>query len=137
VPMVDLIEESFVVAAPGAVAAAVHDPAVTRRLWPDLELTVFQDRADAGVRWSVTGGLVGSAEVWVEPWGDGAILHVYVRADVTRRTSATDAVTGRPARLAHRAARERRRRSWTMRRALHTLKRQLEGDRAAGVPRAE
>ncbi|MBA2554839.1 MAG: hypothetical protein H0V10_14350 [Geodermatophilaceae bacterium] len=53
--MVDLIDETFVVAPAARVAALVRDPARWRAWWPDLRLTVFQDRADAGVRWNVTG----------------------------------------------------------------------------------
>jgi hypothetical protein len=133
--MVDLIDETFVVADPLAVAAAVHDTSVTDRFWPDLELTVFQDRTTAGVRWTVTGALVGSAEMWLEQWGDGVLLHVYVRADITRRGSATDPITGSPRRLRRRAALELRRRAWAIKKAAWQLKTDLEGGRAPGQRR--
>jgi hypothetical protein len=134
--MVDLIDETFIAAAPATVSAALHDPAVTREIWPDLTLTVFQDRAEAGVRWTATGGLVGSTEVWVEPWGDGALLHVYVRADITRRGSEIEPITGSPRRVARRAQRERQRRAWSHKRATWALKSQLEHGRAPGEPAA-
>jgi len=134
VPMVDLIDETFLVADPSAVAAAVHDSATTSSFWPDLELTVFQDRGLAGVRWTVTGALVGSAEVWLEPWGDGVVLHVYVRADITRRGSATEPIAGSPSRLRRRSLAEIRRRAWAVKKAAWQLKANLEDGRAPGEP---
>jgi len=83
VPGIDLIDETFVVAPIALVAEQVRDPQRWRAWWPDLRLTVFQDRADAGVRWNICGALVGSMEVWLEPWGDGVIIHYYLRADPT------------------------------------------------------
>jgi hypothetical protein len=130
--MVDLIDETFIAASPAAVAHALHEGAVTAAIWPDLELTVFQDRGDAGVRWTATGALVGSTEVWIEPWGDGALLHVYVRADITRRGSALEPITGTARRVARRAQRERRRRAWAHKRGAWALKAQLERGRAPG-----
>lgn len=118
----DLVDETFVVADPARVAAAVRDPDRWRRWWPDLRLGVFQDRGDAGVRWNVRGALVGSMEVWLEPWGDGVLLHHYVRCDPA------GGGTVRP--------RERRRRQRHAKRVFWALKDELEGDRRAGEPRA-
>lgn len=130
-PSVDLIDETFVVAAPAVVAAVVHDPARTAAWWPDLELTVFQDRGEDGLRWTVTGALVGTAEVWLQPFGDGTLLHVFLRCDVTRRGSATE-----PAALSRRRAlRAGRDRAWQVKRWAWALKGELEGARAAGEPR--
>lgn len=130
-PTIDLIDETFVVAAPAAVAAAVHDAARTATWWPDLELTVFQDRGVDGVRWTATGAMVGTAEIWLQAFGDGTLLHVFLRCDVTRRGSAT---TPMPLtrRRALRAARDR---AWQIKQWSWALKRELEGGRAAGEPR--
>jgi hypothetical protein len=92
VAQIDLIEETFVAASPALVSAAVRDPAFTRQLWPDLELTVFMDRGDAGLRWSATGALTGSTEIWLEPYGDGVIAHTYLRADPPATLGWRDAV---------------------------------------------
>ena len=54
-PQLDLVDETFVVAEPARVAAAVRDPARWAGWWPDLRLGVFQDRGEAGVRWNVRG----------------------------------------------------------------------------------
>ncbi|HEX7355421.1 MAG TPA: polyketide cyclase / dehydrase and lipid transport [Mycobacteriales bacterium] len=130
-PTIDLIDETFVVAAPDVVAAAVHDTARTRAWWPDLELTVFQDRAADGLRWTVTGALVGTAEIWLQPFGDGTVVHVFLRCEVTRRGSATEvAQVSR-----RRADRLRRDRAWQIKGWSWALKRELEAGRAAGEQR--
>ncbi|WP_250291985.1 hypothetical protein [Frankia sp. CiP1_Cm_nod1] len=127
---IDLVDEVFLAVDPAVVSTAVHDPAWWRALWPDLELTVFQDRGAEGLRFTVTGALVGTSEIWLEPWGDGAVAHVFLRADATHR--------GRPAearRLRPRAAtRWARRRSLHTKRQLNVLKDVLEAGRAPGEP---
>lgn len=133
--MVDLIDETFVVAAPPVVAAALRDPALWQRLWPGLEHTVFEDRGDKGVRLTVTGELVGSSEFWVEPWGDGALVHYYLRADMTRRGSETEPVPGPPGRLVRRAIRARSRHSRALKRGLNEVKDRLEAGRPPGTAR--
>ena len=134
VPLVDVIDETFIVAPPAVVAAAVKDPALWARLWPDLETHVFMDRGDEGVRLTITGALVGSNEFWVEPWGDGAIVHYYLRADPTRRGSATEPLTGRG--LARRAIRIRTAHCVRLKSGLNELKDRLEAGRPPGMPRA-
>lgn len=131
-PQVDLADDTFVVADPRRVADVVADPARWARWWPELELTVFQDRGEKGIRWTATGALVGSCEIWVEPWGDGAIVHYYLRADPTCRGSATRART-----LSHRQRIVVTRR-WAMRAraTMNCLKDVLEGGRLAGHSRA-
>ena len=123
-PQLDLVDETFLVATPSRVAAAVRDPARWQVWWPDLRLGVFQDRGDAGVRWNVRGALTGSMEVWLEPYGDGVILHHYVRCD------APDGQVLSPAA----AVRERRRRQRHAKRVFWALKDELEGGRRPGEP---
>ena len=130
-PNVDLADETFVVADPRRVADVVADRAQWARWWPELELTVFQDRGEKGIRWTTTGALVGSCEIWVEPWGDGAIVHYYLRADPTCRGSASRARA-----LSHRQRIVATRR-WAVRTraSMNTLKDVLEGGRQPGHPR--
>lgn len=47
----------------------------------DLLLDVVEDRSDKGVRWTVTGPLTGTMEIWLEPVLDGVILHYYLHAE--------------------------------------------------------
>ncbi|CAN5247416.1 hypothetical protein BH20ACT5_BH20ACT5_14310 [soil metagenome] len=130
-PQVDLIDETYVVAPPARVAAIVGDPASWRRWWPDLRLRVTQDRGLAGVRWTITGALVGSMEVWLEAFADGVIVHYYLRADPTRSGSDTVIVWV----TARAALAERRRRARRAKVIFWALKDRLEDDRAPGVAR--
>lgn len=130
---IDLVDETFIAADPARVAAAVADPAHWRIWWPDLTLTVFMDRGLAGIRWSATGALVGSVEIWLEPMADGVLLHHYVRADLPgfgRPGTARPTGSGRRARVT--AARLRRRRAQAWKRHVWRLKDALEADRVVG-----
>jgi hypothetical protein len=78
---VDLVDETFI-AAPGEIAArVVADPERWLAWWPKRRLEVFMDRGIKGQRWSIAGDLVGSAEIWLEAYRDGVVLHYYLRAD--------------------------------------------------------
>lgn len=129
---VDLVDETFVVAAPEVLAAVVADPQYWHRWWPDLQLRVFMDRGLLGQRWSITGALVGSMEIWVEPFADGCILHHYLRAEPARdgRTPEPWPDTARGWRKAA-AARAERATAW--KRSVWELKRELEAGRPAGA----
>jgi hypothetical protein len=76
-----IADETFVCADPADVGAAVAAPANWRRWWPDLRLTVVEDRGPAGHRWTVTGALTGTMEIWLEPSFDGVILHYFLHAE--------------------------------------------------------
>lgn len=136
-PAVDLVDETWIAAAPERVAAVAHDPARWRAWWPDLDLVVFQDRGLAGLRWSCTGALVGSCELWLEPWSSpgggsaGVLVHHYLRADPTRRGSRIEAVPDVGVR-ARTALRDRRARLW--KRAVHAWKDEMEAGRHVGPP---
>lgn len=131
---IDLVDETFIAAPPDLLAPIVADPLRWARWWPDLQLTVFMDRGVAGLRWSVTGALVGSSEIWLEPLGDGTMLHYYLRADETVARSSTQAVAREPGPAAWR--------HWSRVRAAHAkawkacvwaLKDEVEGDRRPGT----
>jgi hypothetical protein len=136
VASVDLVDETYVVAAPATLAAVVSDPARWRAWWPSLRLTVFMDRGLKGVRWSVTGDLVGSSEIWLEEVGDGVLVHYYLRADPTVPGSGTtprslpDSPRGRRA-----ADRLRARHAIAWKRTIWRLKDELEAGRRPGEPR--
>ena len=78
---IQVADETFVCADPVDVGAAIADPASWRRWWPDLRLTVVEDRGPAGLRWTITGALTGTMEVWLEASSDGVILHYFVHAE--------------------------------------------------------
>ncbi len=129
----DLVDETFIAAPPVAIAAAIADLNLLQQWWPDLSLVVFMDRGITGTRWSVTGAFVGSTEIWIEAFGDGAIVHYYLRVDPTTRDSDTtaepfpDTLAGR-----RKAANVLAQRAAAWKRCVWTLKDQLEGDRRPG-----
>jgi hypothetical protein len=126
------MDETFVVADVSVLAARLRDPALVRRAWPGLDLVVFMDRGDAGIRWTVTGDLVGSCEIWLEPYGDGVIVHYFLRADPTRRGSRTEPRTGEPRSLQRQAIRIGREHATRWKAVLHRLKDELESGRQPG-----
>jgi hypothetical protein len=139
VPAVDLVDETFVVVDRAALASVVADPARWRAWWPDLVLTVFMDRGLDGIRWSVAGAWVGSLEVWLEPVGDGVLLHHYARLDRSGLDRSDDAVAGGgpapTARARRRDARARARLARSWKRTVWGLKDELEVGREVGTPR--
>jgi hypothetical protein len=64
---------------------------------------------------------VGSAEIWLEPWHDGVVVHWFVRAEPRRRDDGE--------RIRHEYA-------TTFKRRIFALKDDLERGRPAGVPRS-
>lgn len=129
-PSVDVVDETFLAVPPRRVAAELAGPARWRALWPDLDLEVVTDRGPAGVRWTVTGALVGSMEVWLEPVLDGTVLHYFLRAD-------PPGPDGLPAPAApRRGAAEARRRQRRAKAVAFGLKARLEAGREAGEPPA-
>ena len=78
---VQISDETFVAADPVEVGRAVADLASWRRWWPDLRLTVVEDRGAVGHRWTVTGALTGTMEIWLEPVLDGVVLHYFLHAE--------------------------------------------------------
>jgi hypothetical protein len=128
VPSVDVVDETFLAAAPATVAAEFADPGRWSRLWPDLRLAVMTDRGTAGIRWTVQGALVGSMEVWLEPVLDGTLLHYYLRADPA-------GPDGHPRPLPpRRGAAEARRRQRAAKAIAFACKDRLEAGRAPGEP---
>ena len=123
---VDLVDETFIAAQPQALAEVVADPQRWRRWWPERQLEVFMDRGIKGQRWSIAGDLVGSSEIWIEAYRDGAILHYYLRADPP------DAEGDE---LSHRRVdRIRRAEAQQWKRDVWRLKAELEADRSPGEP---
>ncbi len=124
VPLVDVIEELFVVAAPERVRCVVCDETGWRACFPGVALTPYDDRGRLGIRWAVSGELEGTAEVWLEEHGDGTIVHAYLRADPAR---------GDPRRLGRSRRRTVQRYALPLKQYLLDVKDLLEGDRPLGT----
>lgn len=127
---VDVVDETFLAVPRKLVAAAFADPGAWRQYWPDLELDVYADRGEAGLRWTVRGALVGTMEVWLDAVLDGTMLHYFLRC---RLPDSRDAQDAHAARLAVRESRDRQ--LAAKRLALH-LKVTLEDGRSPGEPPA-
>ncbi|MFW0787411.1 hypothetical protein AAFP35_23180 [Gordonia sp. CPCC 206044] len=83
VTSIQVADETFVAAAPSSAAEVVGDRANWRRWWPDLDLTVTEDRGEQGVRWRVEGPVAGTMEIWCEAVMDGFVLHYFLHAEPT------------------------------------------------------
>lgn len=68
-------------------ADVLADRARWRRWWPDLTLEVREDRRDKGIRWTVSGPVTGTMEVWLEEMLDGVILHYFMHAEPPSSTN--------------------------------------------------
>jgi len=77
-PQPDLVHETFVVA-PVSALRFLSDERTWSRWFPRLVLTCTQDRGRLGKRWTVSGELSGTAEVWLQQHADGVIVHLYLR----------------------------------------------------------
>lgn len=115
----ELSDQTFVAVDPAAVAAVVGDPRRWPQWWPDLELEVTRDRGGKGRQWVLTGTIGGTAEIYLEPWHDGTVVHLFLRLDLS--AGSTD------------AGRERERRALAWKRTVHRLKDELEAGRAPGT----
>lgn len=123
---VDVVEETWFAVPPQVLAAVFADRESWPKIWPDLQLEVFADRGAEGLRWTVTGALVGSMEVWLEQVDPGTLLHYFLRADAL-------GPQGMPRPLPPRRARaETARRQRAAKRFALVLKRYLEAGRAPG-----
>ncbi|NDZ95485.1 hypothetical protein G3I13_15195 [Streptomyces sp. SID6673] len=83
VTSIQVADETFIAAAPSSVTEVVGDRANWRRWWPDLRLTVTEERGAQGVRWRVDGPLAGTMEIWCQPVMDGFVLHYFLHAEPT------------------------------------------------------
>lgn len=86
-PSIDVVDESFIGVRRRIVAREVARR--WHRWWPDLDMQVYMDRGEEGLRWTVAGEFVGSSEVWLEEHPPGVIVHYYLRAEPTVPGSAT------------------------------------------------
>ncbi|WP_262851866.1 hypothetical protein [Mumia quercus] len=80
-PAVDVIDQTYVAVPPRALRKVLCVEAVWAEVVPDLQLACFEDRGLRGKRWTVSGALDGTAEVWLEELAEGTVVHVFLQAD--------------------------------------------------------
>ncbi|TDO29808.1 ribosome-associated toxin RatA of RatAB toxin-antitoxin module [Kribbella sp. VKM Ac-2527] len=85
-PSLDISCDDLVVADPAYVAERLGLDTLWREWWPELVLTPYERRGPEGVRWTVTGAAIGTAEWWLEQVRDGVVVHWYLRVDPVRST---------------------------------------------------
>jgi len=106
--MIEIADDTLICASTSEISAVIREQSTWVRWWPDLTLQVYGDRGDKGLRWTVTGSLVGSSEMWLESIQpvrveeSATIVHYYLRANPTRNGSEVQS------RAATHSARERR-----------------------------
>ena len=116
----ELSDQTFVAVDRAVLAAVVADPGRWAAWWPDLRLEVSRDRGPKGCQWVLTGPIGGTAEVYLEPWHDGTIVHLFLRLDLPATS---------PARL----RRDLEGRTLAWKRTVNRLKDELEADRVPGA----
>ena len=84
-PQRHLVDETFVVA-PASALLFLCDEQTWAQWFPQLRLMCIEDRGLRGKRWSVSGDVDGTAEVWLEQQADGVIVHVYLRSHRAQRS---------------------------------------------------
>jgi hypothetical protein len=123
----EISDQTFIAAGPAAVAELIQSPERWPQWWPDLRLDLSRGRGLKGCQWVLTGNIGGTAEIYLEPWQDGTIVHLFLRLElpggVSRRRGSGP---------------ERARRSRTLRwkRTINRLKDELEGERRPGTAAA-
>lgn len=126
-PSIDVVDESFIRVRRDVVAEVVAER--WNRWWPGLRLQVYMDRGVEGMRWTVSGDLVGSSEIWLEEHEPGVIVHYYLRADPTvPGTTTTPRVVASTRRAQAQVAALRQRHVVAWKRVVWSLKDELETD---------
>jgi hypothetical protein len=126
-PSIDVVDESFIRVRREVVASVVAER--WPRWWSNVSLEVYMDRGVQGMRWTVTGEMVGSSEIWLEEQAPGVIVHYYLRADPTvpgTTATARPMATNRRGRSQVDAMRRRHVLGW--KKIVWALKDELEAD---------
>ncbi|WP_072688644.1 polyketide cyclase / dehydrase and lipid transport [Rhodococcus marinonascens] len=134
---IQVADQTFIVATPQRVAAAIAPRSRWRRWWPDLTLAVGEDRVEKGIRWTVAGALTGTMEVWLELVMDGVIVHYFLHAEPARIGGSPDRAApdlAAPDRAAPDLAALNRRRRVEGKVMSFEVKKELEAGRPAGEP---
>lgn len=90
-PLLDISDHAFVALAPPDVRAREDGPCALSGWVPGLRLQPVLDRGAEGTLWRaaavdpVGARWTGTAEVWLQAWHDGTVVHVHLRLDPAER----------------------------------------------------
>lgn len=79
----EIQDETVVVVDPDVVLAMLSDRRRWREWWPDCRVVIVVDRGVQGIRWAVTGALVGYTEVVLTELPEGLLIRYTLAADPT------------------------------------------------------
>lgn len=116
-PQLDIVDTTFIVAPVWELRAILCDEDRWHAL--GLKVTCYEDRGMQGKRWTLSGALTGTAEIWLEPAFGGVIVHSFIQADAVGRA---------------RGGRLRRRFAKPLKRWILEVKRRHDAHRPAGSP---
>ncbi|MBW9211426.1 hypothetical protein KV100_17380 [Mumia sp. zg.B21] len=91
-PAVDVIDQTYAPVPQRQLREVLCAESGWSEVLPGLELRCFEDRGDRGKRWSVSGTLDGTAEVWLEQAPEGTIVHLFLQADPSAPGMSTQGV---------------------------------------------
>lgn len=89
VASVEIHDETIIVVRRDLLASVVADRTRWVAWWPGLEATVLVDRGVEGMRWSVSGALVGSSDVALVEQANGVLVRYALTAEPTEPGSRT------------------------------------------------
>lgn len=88
-PSLEILDETVIVVRREVLASVVADRTRWVAWWPGLQATVVVDRGVEGMRWSVTGSLVGTSELALVEQADGVLVRYVLTAEPTAPGSRT------------------------------------------------
>ena len=106
------------------IALVIANSAEWPRWFPNLRLTVTENRGPLGLRWTATGAVDGTSEIWLESVAEGTNLHYFLHA--------APSGTGSPATQAKRAASLTTFYRFRFKDLVNELRQLLDSDRPAG-----
>lgn len=128
VAAVEVRDETVIVVARGVVAAVIAQRRRWRAWWPEAEATIVVDHGADGMRWSLSGAVVGVTEITLVDDSAGVRLRYAMSVDPTTPGSRTSVRTLPDSPRGRRELDElRRRQVLTWKRVVWALKEELEG----------
>lgn len=84
---VHIADKAYLPVEPSLLAQALAAPSQWPQWFPALHFHLTDDRGDLGLRWTVSGAVEGTSEIWLEayPEGNGTFLHYFLHGSVPQK----------------------------------------------------